>query len=161
MNDITVKFNNTISHIEHEEYFPLRVVYDVITSEIHHIGFYYGDEDLLELAVVKDTGILKHMQVSICHHYSTVDSCFDYANLITTDEEVIIQLPDHNECDVFNMTIYNNCIDIKISNNDATHFAKSGQLLFGLDNTDSISRIVVTEVSKTDAEYVINELSYQ
>jgi hypothetical protein len=33
--------------------------------------------------------------------------------------------------------------------------------LFGLDNTDSISRIVVTEVSKTDAEYVINELSYQ
>lgn len=161
MNNIKVKLNNSNSHIEHEDYFPLRVVYDVKTNEIHHVGFYNEDEDLLELAVANNSGALKHLQVSICHHYSTVDACFDYNNLNTIGEDLVIQLSDHNNCNVFDMTIYNNCIDIKLSNNEATHFVKSGQVLFGLNNSNSISRVVVTDVSKADVDHVINELSFQ
>ena len=161
MKKIKILLSDSTSHIENEEYFPLRVMFEPKTDDIRHAGFYYGDEDLLELASAGDSDVLKLMQLTICHHYSILESGYDYNSIDISDENLSLELPDHTECDTFMVSIYDNCIVIKLSSEEPTKFCKSGQLLFGIIDSGCIESIIVTEMTAENIEHTLNELSLQ
>ena len=161
MNDIKVVLSNIDSHIKDEDYFPLSVSYDTIAEEVRHVGFYKNDDDLLELTVAKDSGRLITILLTICHHYSIEDSCFDYSSILPSNDDVTILLPDHNECDTFNMIVYTNCVVIHISVIKPSKYVKCGQVLFGIDSSNQICSLIVTEITETNINHIINELSLQ
>ena len=161
MNDIKVVLSNNGSHIKNEDYFPLSILYDTMTEEVRHAGFYKDDDDLLEIAVAKDSGEIKTIQITICHHYSVMDSCFDYSDIELAEDDVCFQLPDHIECPGFNMIIYKNSIVIKLANITPVKHIKCGQVLFGIDDANNIGLLVVTSMTESDIDHTINELSLQ
>ena len=161
MKIIKIKLTNNSSHIENEDYFSLRVVYESSTENIQHIGFYNSEEDLLELAVDKDSCLLQKLQMIICHHYSINDFPFDINSIDIKDEEIELKLQDHNECQSFYMHVYSNCAVITLSDTKASKHIKCGQILFGLNDADKIHSIIVTGLTKEDINHVKNELSLQ
>ncbi len=162
MKTIELILTNKSSHIENEDYFPLRVIYEASSENIQHIGFYYGDEDLLELCVAKDTGMLQRLQMTLCHHYSVIDNDYDIEGVVTTVEDIILELPDHNECGVFDMHIYNNCAVITLSEEIPAKLVKCGQVVFGInEDQNSILSIIVTGLAKETIDHITNELSLQ
>lgn len=158
---IRIKLTNTESHIENEDYFSLRIVYDSSVEGIRHIGFYYEDEDLLEISVNKESCMIKRIQVTLCHHYTIVDDLFDISSITPVNEEVKLELPDHNDCNYFNMAIYKNCVDIHLSDLKSSKYIRCGQTMFGLDQNDNIVSLIVTELTETDREHILSELSQQ
>ncbi len=161
MNNVNLKLTNKSSYIKNEDFFSLRVVYESSSENIQHIGFYNGDEDLLELSVDKDSGLLQKLQITICHHFSIDDSPFDIGKINTTDEEISLELPDHNECNTFYMHVFNNCAVISLSDNKPTKHVLCGQVLFGIDDANNILSIIVTDLTTDDINHIKNELSLQ
>ena len=160
-NRILIKLTNISSHIENEEFFSLRVVFDHDANHVRYAGFYYGCDDLLELAVDRDSGMLRSILLTICNHYSIFDSCFDYGNIVPSDEEVIIRLTDHNECSVFNMDVFNNSAVIKVSETVPSKYVKCGQVLFGIDDNSNICIFIVTELNDDNVRHIAYELESQ
>lgn len=161
MKNITLILTAKSSCIENEDYFSLRVVFDSSSESIQHIGFYNGTEDLLELSVSKDTGLLQKLQMTICHHYSIDNVSLDIGNIDTTNEEISLELPDHNECESFFMHVYNNCAVITLSDNTPTKRVKCGQVVFCLDDAQNILSIVITGLIQDDIDHIKNELLLQ
>lgn len=64
-NNIIIEPETVLSHIEDEEYFPIRVAYDPSIESIRLVGFYYEDTDLLEFTVDRETGAVKKMQIVV------------------------------------------------------------------------------------------------
>lgn len=161
MNNIKFILTNKSSNIDNEDYFPLRVVYESSSENLQHIGFYNGDEDLLELSVDKDTKSLQKLQITICHHYLIDDTSFSIESLNTTDEDILFELPDHNECESFYMHVYSNCAVISLSDNKPTNYVMCGQVLFGVNDTHKILSIIVTGLTENDINHIRDELSLQ
>lgn len=158
---IKIRLTDIQSHIENEDYFSLRIVYDSSIEGIRHIGFYNADDDLLEIAVNKNTNMLKRIQVTLCHHYSIIDNVFDVSGVTTINEDVCLELSDHNDCSCFNMKVYKNSAVLVLSNAITTKYVKCGQVLFGLDSEENISTLIVSELTKSDIEHIKNELLLQ
>lgn len=161
MKNTIITLKNIPSHIEIEDYFSLRVVYDSSVEGICHIGFYNIDEDLLEISVNKDTGILKKIQVTICHNYKIIDTDLDISNIIPDSSDLKFELPDHNECTAFMMEIYNDSAYIKLYQDPASRYIKCGQVLFGLSDANNIVSLIVTGLTETERTHITNELSLQ
>ena len=155
---ILIRLTDLPSHIENEVYFPLRVVYNTATYDVRHAGFYKGSTDLLELAIAGDPGVIKYILLTICHHYSISDSCFDYSSIVPSDDEVILRLTDHNKCSVFHMDVYNNCAVIRLTKTGPSRYIKCGQVLFGIDGTNNICLLIVTDLTDDNIRHTVNEL---
>lgn len=161
MKRIKLKLTNIASQIENEDFFSLRVTYNSSSENIQHIGFYNGNEDLLELIVDKDSGLLQRIQLTLCNHYSFDDTPLDTGSFELNDEEVYLELLDHIECGSFNMNVYNNCAAIKLSDITPLKYVKCGQVVFGLDDSKNILSIIVTELTIDNINHIRNELLLQ
>lgn len=161
MKDVLISLKNIPSHIEIEDYFSLRVVYDSSVEGIRFIGFYNNDEDLLEISVNKDTGSLKKIQITICHTYQIINSNLDINSIIPNFSDLELIMPDHNECPAFMLEIYKDCASINLSQTPPSRYAKCGQAFFGIDNANNIVSIIVTQLTEADRSHIIEELSMQ
>jgi len=152
--------NNEIipSHIEDEEFFSLRVVYDSSFESNRYIGFYYGETDLLELSVNRETGLLKKLQVVVCAHYTLSD---ETAPVIDDAKEcsLLLDFPQHNECNFFLMTVYSDGVFITLSNNPAVQYYKCGQVVYGLTADNNMSSILIAGMSETNIAHTKYELT--
>ncbi|MBQ3952548.1 MAG: hypothetical protein II803_00970 [Firmicutes bacterium] len=156
-NNIITKPGTILSHIENEDYFPLRVVYDPSIESIRFIGFYYKDTDLLEFTVDRETGAVKEMQIVVCSHFQFVDNEF-----LTEDaSEAVIHLnyAQHNDCDVFNLTVFRNAVQIIVSSQTASMFSKCGQVTYGMSAAGDLVSVLVTNMSAEDIAHTQSELS--
>ena len=156
-NNIITKPGTILSHIENEDYFPLRVVYDPSIESIRFVGFYYGNTDLLEFTVDRETGLIKEMQIVVCSHFQFVDDEF-----LTDDasESVIhFNYAQHNDCNVFNLTVFRNAIQIIVSNQTASVFSRCGQVTYGISSSGELVSVIVSNMSVEDIAHTKAELS--
>jgi hypothetical protein len=156
-NNIITKPGTIPSHIVNEEYFPLRVVYDPSIESIRFVGFYYKDTDLLEFTVDRKTGAVKEMQIVVCSHFQFVNNIFppEYAS-----ESVIhLDYAQHNDCDVFNVTVFRNAVQIIVSSQTVAGISKCGQVTYGISATGELVSVLVSNMSTEDITHTKAELS--
>ena len=156
-NNIIANPGTILSHIENEDYFPLRVVYDPSIESIRFIGFYYNDTDLLEFTVDRETGTVKEMQIVVCSHFQFVDDEF-----LTEDaSESVIHLDyaQHNDCDVFNLTVFRNAVQIIVSTQTTSIFTRCGQVTYGISSSGELVSVIVANMSVEDIAHTKTELS--
>ena len=157
MNNVTLNNITQGSFLEHETYFPLRVIFDPSIGNNRFVGFYAGDTNLLEFAVDRTTGLIRKFQVVACDNYHV----YDEERILPTTSlggSVGLKNPPHNDCNVFLISVFNNCIDITISDNEAAEYYAEGQVLFGIDNTHNLVSIIITDVTEEDRSHIISEL---
>ena len=156
-NNIITEPGTLLSHIEDEEYFPLRVVYDPSIESIRYVGFYFGDTDLLEFTVDRKTGLVRKMQIVVCSHFQFVDE--EYLPEETADAVLYFNYAKHTDCSTFRLTIFNNSVQVIISDINASVFYRCGQVIYGLSSTGELISVLVTDMSAEDIAHTQSELS--
>ena len=144
------------SHIENEEYIPLRVVYDSSIDSIRFVGFYYKDTDLLEFTVERETGLVRKMQIVVCSHFQFLDA--DYIAEDAETAKVYLNYPQHNDCSNFRLTVFKNAVQILVSNKTASAFSKYGQVTFGVSSSGELISVLISNLSDEDIAHTKAEL---
>ena len=160
MNRIRILDNHHNSIIEHEEYLPLRIIFDSSIGGNKFVGFYFGNKNLLELTVDNETSLVKKIQLVLCENYRVFNEsleipCPEKAGTISLD------FPERNDCDCFETRVYSNCIRISISAAATTSYYAMGQVLFGVGANANLSTLIITNVTDDDISHLISELKEQ
>ncbi len=157
MNSISITKNNLDFFVENEDYFALKVVNDPSVESTKYVEFCFGDTDLLEFSLDRETNIIKKILLVLCNHFEVFDELLHTA----TDSErgcVSIDLPQQNECDDFNVRVYRNAVVILISSHTVQRTIKSGQVLFGLSVDNDLVSVTVTDMTEQEVSHTIEEL---
>ncbi len=145
-------------HVVNEDYFPVKAVYDPSVGSTKYVGFYYGDTDLLEFSLDRETNSIKKLMLVLCNHFKVLDTDFQSATVCESGS-ISLDLPQHNECDSFRVFVYRNAVDILLSQTTVQRIVKSGQVLFGLSDDNELVSVTVVEMSGTDIAHTIEELN--
>ena len=156
-NNVIVEPGIVLSHIENEEYFPLRVVYNSSIESVRFIGFYYKDIDLLELTVDRETGLVRQLQIVVCSHFQFVDK--EYLPENADDARIYFNYAQHIDCDIFSLTVFKNAVQIIVSDKTASVFSRCGQAIYGISSSGELISILVANMSVEDIAHTKAELS--
>lgn len=156
-NTIVIKPGTILSHIENEDYFSLRVIYNPSIDSIRFVGFYYGDTDLLEFTVDRMTGLIREMQIVVCSHFQIVDE--EYFPEETDDAILYFKYPQHTDCSAFQLTVFKNAVRVIISDEAASVFSRCGQVIYGMSSSGELVSVLVTNMSAEDIAHTQSELS--
>lgn len=156
-NHVIIEPGASLSHIEDEEYFPLRVVYDSSIESIRFVGFYYKDTDLLEFTVDRATGSVRKMQIVVCGHFQFEDD--EYPPEDADESKVYLDYPQHNDCSIFRLTVFKNAVQVVISDKTASVFSKCGQVTYGMSSSGELISVLVSDMSAKDIAHTKAELS--
>ena len=155
-NTVIIKPGTVLSHIENEEYFPLRVVYNSSIDSIRFVGFYYKDTDLLEFTVERETGLVRKMQIVVCSHFQFVDA--EYMAEDTETAKVYLNYAQHNDCSNFRLTVFKNAVQIIVSDKIASAFCKYGQVTYGVSSSGELISVLISNLSADDITHTKAEL---
>ena len=160
MDNIYLKTGKINSFVELDDYFPLIVNYDKSLGNNLFIGFYYRDYNLLEFFANSSTYVIKKMQIVTCNEY-TFSECSGPE--ITSFEEgsLCMSLSQHNDCDTFHVTVYNDSVEVKLSSDAVQKYYKSGQVIFGISSSDTLVSVLVTEMSAEEVLHAREVLSFE
>ena len=158
MNSISYTNTNLIPHIVIEDYFALKVVYDSSVESTKYVGFYFGDTDLLEFSIDREFNTIKRFQLVLCNHFEIMGMELQSTN-ISEDGCISIGLPQHNECDSFNVRVYRNAVEILLSNKAVHRIIKSGQVLFCLSSDNELVNVTISEMTEYEIKHTIEELN--
>ena len=156
MNNLSFNEIDQVSCVECIEYFPLKVVFDPSFGGNHFIGFYGGDNNLLEFTV-SSANTVKRLQVVSCKNYEIIDSNFAPPHPAQSGC-INLNYPQHNDCDSFKMSVYTDCIDIRISTKSATKYYAMSQVMFGMDDNEELVSLIITNLSHEEIAHTIFEL---
>ena len=156
-NSIITKPGTILSHIENEEYFPLRVIYDPSIESIRFAGFYYKDTDLLEFTVDRETGAVKEMQIVVCSHFQFADD--EYLPKDANESIIFLNYAQHNDCSIFNLTVFRNAVQVTVSDKTASVFSRCGQVIYGMSASGELVSVLVANMSAEDIAHTKAELS--
>ena len=157
MNSISLINTNRDPHVVNEDYFAVKVVYDSSVESTKYVGFYFGDTDLLEFSVDRETNTIKKFQLVLCNHFEMLDAELHSEDVSETGC-VSIGLPQHNECDIFNVRVYRNAVEIILSNKNVEKTIKSGQVLYCLSNAGDLVNVIIEEMTECEIKHTIEEL---
>lgn len=158
MNSISVINTNRGPYVVNEDYFAVKVVYDSSVESTKYVGFYYGDTDLLEFSVDRETNTIKKFQLVLCNHFEILDTELHSAT-VSEIGCISIRLPQHNECEVFNVRIYRNAVEILLSNKNVHKIIKSGQVLYYLSDENDLVNVTIAEMTEYEITHTIEELN--
>lgn len=156
-NSIITEPRTVLSHIEDEVYFPLRVVYDPSIESIRFVGFYYGNTDLLEFTVDRETGLIKKMQIVVCNHFQFVDD--EYFPEEADDAVLYLKYAQHIDCNTFRLTVFKNAVQVIVSDETASVFSRCGQVTYGISSSGELVSVIVANMSVEDIAHTKAELS--
>ncbi len=155
-NTVIIEPGTILSHIENEEYFPLRVVYNSSIDSIRYVGFYYKDTDLLEFAVDRETGLVRIMQIVVCSHFQYMDD--EYMTGDADNAKVYLDYAQHNDCSNFKLTVFKNAVQIIISDKTASEFFICGQITYGVSSSGELISVLISNMSAEEITHTKTEL---
>ena len=68
-------------------------------------------------------------------------------------------MPQHNECNDFNVRVYKNAVNIKLSGEPAQKIIKCGKVIFGITGKSDLTEISVIEMSENEIVHAVEELN--
>lgn len=142
-----------------EEFFPITAVFSEKIKDIAHIGFYYQDTDLLELAIDRKSGHIRSLTLTLCKHYHVFNENLKICD-VPVKAPISLDLPTKVECGYFDLEVYRDGIVAALSENDPVSKICAGNLLFLLGPSEEITGVAVTALSPNVISHCENELEY-
>ena len=159
MNSISIINKNLELNVVNEDYFAIKVVNDASVESTKYVEFCFGDTDLLEFSLDRETNIIKKFLLVICNHFEVFDVDY-HSDTAYASGCISMNLPQHNDCNSFNVRVYRNAVDIVISNESVKKTVKCGQVLFGLSFDNDLVKISIVEMTMDDLAHTIEELNF-
>ena len=157
MNSVSLKNSDLELHVLNEDYFALKVVNDSSVESTKYVEFCFGDTDLLEFSLDRESNIIKKFLLVLCNHFEVLD--MDFCSYTDCESGCIsIDLPQHNDCNSFSVRVYRNAVDIVLSNESVKRTIKCGQVLFGLSCDSDLVKVTVIEMAADEVEHTVEEL---
>ena len=77
---------------------------------------------------------------------------------IVEEGGISIDLPQHNECNDFNICVYKNAVNIRFSCEPVQKTIKCDKALYGITGKNDLAEISVIEMSENEIVHAIEEL---
>lgn len=139
-----------------EDYFPAIVEFSLEELNNHFLEFNFKDTDMFELSVHPKTHAIKRFTLTLCNHYEMMETALDYP---TCEEgSLFIEGPDSTECNTFLLQVYNNGMQIKLSDSPVNKNIKSGHLIFSLSENDELVSVIISDLSEVELSHIKREL---
>ena len=149
--------SNTLkSHFKSEDYFPAIVQFSSEELNNRFVEFSYQDTDMFELVADSETGIIKQFTLTLCNHFEEIDKSMEIPD--ATEGTIFLNDKESIQCDKFILFIYKDGLRINLSDNVAHHHLRCGQLVFALDESDSLVSLYVSDLSTADITHVSQEV---
>ena len=158
MNSVSIISNNLDLHVVNEDYFALKVVNDSSVESTKYVEFCFGDTNLLEFSLDRKSNIIKKFMLVLCDNFKVLD---EFLHLDTACETgcISMDLPRHNNCDSFIVSVYKNAVEIVLSNELVHRNVKCGQALFGLSHDNDLVSVTVVEMTAGEIAHTVEELN--
>ena len=101
-------------------------------------------------------GIIKQFTLTLCNHFEEKDLPLNIPNAI--EGTIFFNKSITLQCDKFILFIYNNGLHIDISDKSACTHLRCGQLIFALDECDSLVSLYVIDLSPEDISHILQEV---
>ena len=69
MNSVSLTNTDLELHVLNEDYFALKVVNDSSVESTKYVEFCFGDTDLLEFSLDRESNIIKKFLLVLCNHF--------------------------------------------------------------------------------------------
>lgn len=139
-----------------EDYFPVIIEYDKEELNNKFIEFNYQDTDMLEISVNPKTNMLKRLSLSLCNHYAIEDATL---NAPAADEgSLSIEGPASTECNKFLVKVFNDGIKIDLSDKEAVHNYKCGQVIYSISTDNTLTAVYIPSLTENDLSHAKREL---
>lgn len=141
--------------VTNDPYLVLEVNFGDEADTYRHMGFYYGDTNLLEIGTDFFTKRIGRLVLVDCEeHYENPGTI---SKPLCSEGTLYYEMPRQVECDAFRMDLFDDGVKLKLSSSDAAEYVKCGCVYFGFSATDEIVEIIVAELSENDVAH-INEV---
>ncbi len=157
MNSVSVINKNLDMHVENEDFFALKVVSDPSVESAKYVEFCFGDTDLLEFSLDRETGIVKKILLVLCSHFEILDEILHPAS-VSEIGCISIDLPERNECGAFNVRVYRDAVGIIISSLPVQRMVSSGRVFFGLSADNDLVSVTVAGMTEKEVSHTAEEL---
>ena len=158
MNSVSLKNSDLELHVLNEDYFALKVVNDSSVESTKYVEFCFGDTDLLEFSLDRESNIIKKFLLVLCNHFEVLDVDFR-SDIACESGSISINLPQHNDCITFSVKVYRNAVDIVLSSESVDKTIKCGQVMFGLSCDNDLVSVTVVEMTADEVAHTIEELN--
>lgn len=158
MNSVSIINTDLDLRVVNEDYFALKVVNDPSVESTKYVEFCFGNTDLLEFSINKESNLIKKFLLVLCNHFEVLD--VDFRSDTTCESGCIsIDLPQHNDCKTFSVQVYRNAVHIVLSSESVNRTIKCGQVLFGLSCDNDLVSVSVVEMTEHEVAHTIEELN--
>lgn len=155
MNIVFTPTDGITSRFIQEEYIPLTVSLND-KDYVKHIGFYYGDTDLCEFGIDPETNEIIKFVLTCSSHYEFIN---DKMTVKKGENGLIkLMLPPRIDCSDFKVSVYSDGVHISLSNTTSDITYSSGHLVLRIDNNECISDVYIIGLTKSDIDFIQNEL---
>ena len=138
--------------VTNDPYLVLEINFGDEADTYRHMGFYYGDTNLLEIGTDFHSKRIGRMVLVDCEEH------FEKSGKLTKpscpEGVLYYEMPRKIECDIFRMDLFDDGVKFRLSPSDAVEHIKCGCVYFGFGSADEIVEIIVAELSREDMTHI-------
>lgn len=138
--------------VTNDPYLVLEIYFGDEADTYRHMGFYYGDTNLLEIGTDYHTKRIGRMVLVDCEEH------FENSGKLTKpscpEGTLFYEMPREIECDAFRMDLFDNGVKFRLSSSNAVEYVKCGCVYFGFGTSDEIVEIIVAELTESDMTHI-------
>lgn len=147
--------------LELDEYIPLKIICEGEKEPVDNVSYSKGTKSLLEITVGIQSKSIKRITLLLSEEYHNLDRKINIDKLESVSANLIFGEYESIESSSFVTILYNDGIQIVISDEKSTKYIKMDTLYIGLSSTYEITEIIVNQLNEKELAHIKNELEFQ
>lgn len=133
------------SAITNDPYLILEVRFGEEADAYRHMGFYYGDTNLLEIGTEFETKRIGKMVLVNCEEHIKRPDKIELP--ICPEGTLYYEMPREVRCETFEVEVFCDGIKAILSSSETIEHFKCGDVIFGFGKTDEITEILIANLT--------------
>lgn len=147
--------------LELDEYIPLKIICEGEKEPVDNVSYSKGTKSLLEITVGIQSKSIKRITLLLSEEYHNLDRKINIDKLESVSANLTFGEYESIESSSFITNLYNDGIQIVISDEKSTKYIKMDTLYIGLSSTYEITEIIVNQLNEKELAHIKNELEFQ
>lgn len=147
--------------LELDEYIPLKIICEGEKEPVDNVSYSKGTKSLLEITVGIQSKSIKRITLLLSEEYHNLDRKINIDKLESVSANLTFGEYESIESSSFVTNLYNDGIQIVISDEKSTKYIKMDTLYIGLSSTYEITEIIVNQLNEKELAHIKNELEFQ
>lgn len=144
-----------------DEYIPLKITCDRGEEPVDNVSYSKGTKSLLEITIGIQSKSIKRITLLLSEEYYILNRKINVNKFESVNANLIFNEYKNTESSIFVTNLYEDGIQIVISNEKSSKYVKMDKLYIGLSSTYEITEISMDQLNEKELAHIKNELELQ